>query len=109
MFIQKIHRQFCLLALLASALLISLLTHTAQPANANTLAAGLRGEYFDNEDFTNLKLTRTDATVDLSLGFGTPDPLIGSETFSIRWTGQVIAPTTGSYVFVTQSDDGVRL
>ena len=106
-FDKQMHRLlFCLPVILICA--ISLLTYTTQSANADTLAAGLRGEYFDNEDFTNLKLTRTDATVDFSLGFGTPDPLINSETFSVRWVGQVTAPVTGNYVFVTQSDDGVR-
>ncbi len=29
--------------------------------------------------------------------------------FGIRWTGKVYIPTTGSYTFYTQSDDGVRL
>lgn len=72
-------------------------------------AAGLRGEYFDNEDFTNLKLTRTDATVDFNWGFGSPDPAISADSFSIRWTGQVTAPVSGNYVFATRSDDGVRL
>ena len=96
------------ITILAGLVSISLLK-PFQPAVADTLAAGLRGEYFDNEDFTNLKLTRTDATVDFNLGFAAPDPAINSETFSIRWTGQLTAPATGNYVFVTQSDDGVRL
>lgn len=29
--------------------------------------------------------------------------------FGIRWTGQIYIPTTGSYTFYTQTDDGVRL
>lgn len=29
--------------------------------------------------------------------------------FGIRWTGKIYIPTTGSYTFYTQSDDGVRL
>ena len=107
----KKHRQLSsLIPILILACLVSIsLLNPAQPAAADTLAAGLRGEYFDNEDFTNLKLTRTDATVDFNWVFASPDPVIGSENFSIRWTGQLIAPATGNYVFVTQSDDGVRL
>lgn len=88
---------------------IGSLIEKPQPAVADVSAAGLRGEYFDNEDFTGLKLTRTDATVDFNWGFASPDPLINPETFSIRWTGQLIAPVSGNYVLVTQSDDGVRL
>lgn len=88
---------------------IPMLAEMMQPAAADTLAAGLRADYFDNEDFTNLKLTRTDATVDFNWGFNAPDPLINPESFSIRWTGQLTPPTSGNYVLVTQSDDGVRL
>lgn len=100
--------RFVSFAVLVCLSLFSLLPNL-KPAAADTLAAGLRGEYFDNEDFTNLKLTRTDATVDFNWGFDSPDPVINSETFSIRWTGQITVPTTGNYVFVTQSDDGIRL
>ncbi len=96
-----------LLAAIATTISISDSIHRS--ASAGGLAAGLRGEYFDNEDFSNLKLTRTDATVDFNLSFGTPDPLINSDTFSIRWTGQITIPLAGSYRFVTRSDDGVRL
>ncbi|MBN8562674.1 MAG: DUF4347 domain-containing protein [Leptolyngbya sp. UWPOB_LEPTO1] len=70
---------------------------------------GLFGQYFDNIDFTNLRLTRTDATVNFNWGSGSPDPLIGADTFSIRWTGQILAPVTGTYTFFTTTDDGNRL
>ncbi len=110
MFEKKYCQLFRLVPLAILACLISLsLLKPFQPAAADTLAAGLRGEYFDNDDFTNLKLTRTDTTVDFNLGFASPDPAINSENFSVRWTGQVAAPATGNFVFVTQSDDGVRL
>jgi hypothetical protein len=69
----------------------------------------LRGEYFDNEDFTNPKLIRTDETIDFNWGFGAPHRLLSGDYFSIRWTGQIVAPSTGKYTFVTRSDDGVRL
>ena len=110
MFEKKYRPLFHLASLAILGCLISLsLFKPYQPAAADTLAAGLRGEYFDNDDFTNLKLTRTDATVDFNLGFSSPDPAINAESFSVRWTGQVTAPATGNFVFVTQSDDGVRL
>jgi Ca2+-binding RTX toxin-like protein len=72
-------------------------------------AGGLKGEYFDNKDFTNLKVTRTDAQVNFNWGLGSPDSSIGSDTFSVRWTGQVKAEYTESYTFYTNADDGVRL
>ena len=45
---------------------------------------GLTAQYFDNLDLTNLKVTRTDATLNFDWASGTPDPLIGSDTFSTR-------------------------
>lgn len=70
---------------------------------------GLKGEYFDNADFTNLKLTRTDAQVNFDWGTGSPDVSIGADTFSVRWSGQLLVPETGTYMFSTLNSDGVRL
>ncbi|BAU12498.1 PA14 domain-containing protein [Leptolyngbya sp. NIES-3755] len=70
---------------------------------------GLLGEYFDNIDFTAPILSRTDTTVNFNWNSGSPDPNIGPDTFSVRWTGQILAPTTGTYQFFTTTDDGVRL
>ncbi len=70
---------------------------------------GLRGEYFDNIDFTNLAFTRTDATVNFNWDLGSPDPAVESDTFSVRWTGLVQALHSETYTFYTGSDDGVRL
>ncbi len=70
---------------------------------------GLRGEYYDNQDFTLLKVTRTDPTVNFDWGNGSPDATIGADTFSVRWSGQVEARYSETYTFYTMSDDGVRL
>ena len=76
---------------------------TAQPGD------GLTGEYFDNVDFTNRRLIRKDATVNFNWGSGSPDPLIGADTFSVRWTGKLKPQFSETYTFRTTSDDGVRL
>jgi PKD repeat protein/glucose/arabinose dehydrogenase len=70
---------------------------------------GLGGAYFDNIDLTNLALSRFDASVDFNWGGGSPDPAIGPDTFSVRWTGQVQPDFSEPYTFYTQTDDGVRL
>jgi hypothetical protein len=70
---------------------------------------GLKGEYFDNTDFSALQLTRTDATVNFDWGSGSPSPAIGPDSFSVRWTGQVQAQFSETYTFTTVSDDGIRL
>jgi fibronectin type 3 domain-containing protein len=70
---------------------------------------GLTGDYYDNMDFTNLALTRVDATVNFDWGSGSPDPSMGADQFSVRWTGQVQPLYSETYTFKTNSDDGVRL
>jgi len=70
---------------------------------------GLRGEYFDNNNFTNSRFTRTDPTVNFDWGRGSPASSIGRDTFSIRWTGQVLADYTENYTFFSTPDDTARL
>jgi len=100
-----------LLALVKAAVLASIvMLLLVKPSWAQTAVAnGLRGEYYDNQDLTNLKLTRTDPKVDFSWGSGSPDPTIGPDTFSVRWSGQVKADHTETYTFYASTNDGVRL
>ncbi len=83
---------------------------------------GLQGEYFDNADLTNRKVVRKDAQINFDWQLGSPnthvmsntfaaDPasVIISDTFSVRWTGQVLPRFTEEYVFGVLSDGGVRL
>jgi fibronectin type 3 domain-containing protein len=76
---------------------------------APVVGTGLKGEYFDNSNFTNLKLTRTDATVNAFWDSGSPDPSMGADTFSVRWTGQIVADKTEAYTFTVRADETVRL
>jgi hypothetical protein len=80
----------------------------ACPAPSIGVGTGLNGEYYDNEDLTNLKLTRNDPLIDFDWG-QPPDPSIEATTYSVRWTGQVQAKYTEFVTFYTTSDDGVRL
>lgn len=82
-------------------------TFTVTPPDGT--GTGLKGEYYDNIDFTNLKFTRTDATIDYNWAGGAPDPSMEADTFSIRWTGQVQPKYSETYTFYENSDDGVRL
>jgi hypothetical protein len=76
------------------------------PASSGT---GLTGRYYDNKDFTALRLTRTDPTVNFSWGSGAPVAGMGADTFAVRWTGFVQAAASGTTTFTTVSDDGIRL
>jgi hypothetical protein len=82
--------------------------------------AGLRGEYYNGTSFERLRLTRIDGTVNFDWQTGSPAPevdptdpqlapRVGSDYFSVRWTGQVQPRHSELYSFRTISDDGVRL
>ena len=86
------------------------LTADAEIVGGGGAGTGLRGDYYNNADFTSFALTRTDAMVNFpSWGSGSPDPSIGADTFSVRWSGQVQAKYSETYTFYTKTDDGVRL
>ncbi|WP_345271656.1 PA14 domain-containing protein, partial [Nibrella viscosa] len=43
-------------------------------------------------------------------GWGSPQPgVVNIDHFSVRWSGQIEAPVTGTYIFRTNNDDGTRL
>ena len=85
-------------------------------------AHGLKGEYFTGRDFTGEPLlTRTDAPVSFRWDRGSPtddlvaqgqlpaDKALPNDNFCIRWTGQLLPPTTGRYEIAVGADDGFRL
>jgi uncharacterized repeat protein (TIGR03806 family) len=79
---------------------------------------GLLGAYWSNTTntvFTNVSfsvpptLVRTDAVVNFSWATGSPDPLISTDNFVVRWTGSVQPQFNENYTFYITSDDGERL
>lgn len=88
----------------------SVLHYDYEHLSSSTLpSAGLKAEYFSGEDLNNSVLVRNDATVNFPWGTGSPDSKVPSESFSVRWTGQVIPQFTETYTFSTMTDDGARL
>ncbi len=81
------------------------------PPQLSCSTAGINsftGCYYDNKDFTNLKLVKNDSAISFNYGSESSDPTIGREEFSIRWNGNFDL-SAGNYIFTTRSDDGVRL
>jgi YVTN family beta-propeller protein len=73
------------------------------------VGSGLLGQYFANAALSGSPvLTRAEA-VNFDWGTSSPGTGVPVDSFSVRWSGQISAPATGSYVFQTISDDGVRL
>jgi hypothetical protein len=69
---------------------------------------GLQGDYYTGTNFQTLSVSRTDPTVNFSWT-GSPDTGLPADNFSVRWTGFVMAQSSETYTFTTNSDDGVRL
>ncbi|MEN3943514.1 putative Ig domain-containing protein [Prosthecobacter sp. SYSU 5D2] len=80
----------------------------SQPLAASPVI-GLTGEYYSGLNFNTLLLTRKDPAIDFNWGNGSPDPAVPANVFSVRWTGNLVPPATGSYTFRTTTDDGIRL
>jgi beta-glucosidase len=69
-------------------------------AAAASTEAGLRGEYFDNTDFSGVpKVVRVDPNLDFDWDHVSPAPGLPHLGVSIRWTGILTPPGPGHYVF----------
>jgi len=79
------------------------------PPSTITQPSGLMGLYFTGMTLTNLAATHYGEAVNMDVGGGTPEAAVGSNTFSIRWLGQVTPGVTGTHTFYLRGDDGIRL
>jgi beta-glucosidase len=83
---------------------------------------GLRGEYFRSRDLSGEPaLVRVDPTIGfrwdrgsptdnlLARGEAGPDEALPNDDFGIRWSGQLLPPTSGEYRIEAAADDGYRL
>ncbi len=70
---------------------------------------GLKAEYYNGTNFEQLVATRTDQNIDLSWNNTPPVPGLNPHHCSIRWTGILSAPVTGTYTFSAKVDDGIRV
>ena len=71
--------------------------------------AGLSGAYFNNTKLSGSPVLQRVEAINFDWGTGAPGPGVPADNFSVRWTGQIEIPETGSYRFQTLSDDGVRV
>src|SRR5580658_4929080 len=71
---------------------------------------GLLGAYYANDDFTSpAQVVEVDPQINFNWDSGSPAPGVGNSDYSVQWTGQLLAPATGTYSISTTSDDGVRM
>jgi beta-glucosidase len=89
---------------------------------AGSKQQGLKGEYFRGRDFAGTPvMTRVDSRIALRWDRGAPTDdlaargelsganVLGGDDFSVRWTGQLLAPVSGRYELIVGANDGVRL
>ncbi len=80
---------------------------------------GLRADYFNaSTDLFNAQnasvgalpaVTETDQTVNFNWGRSAPVSGVNSSAFEVRWSGQVLSTTAGTYTFSVQTNAAVRL
>jgi beta-glucosidase len=85
-------------------------TTALHPSSLEQGTNGLRGEYFDNMECSGTPvLTRIDDQIDFTWAEESPGPGVPKDKFSVRWTGLLQPPASGTYELSVQTDDGVRL
>ncbi len=67
-----------------------------------------RADYYTTRNLTGYMLSRTELAIDNDYQDGSPDPAIGGDNFSARWTGDWDFPR-GNYTFSATTDDGMRV
>lgn len=71
---------------------------------------GLKGEYFNNRDFTgDAMFTRVDTKIDMQWGENAPTDDMDVDNFGIRWTGEIVPEFTGPYQIGFVSSCKVRI
>lgn len=71
---------------------------------------GLKAEYFANLSVSGEPAAkRVDRNINFQWTLGMPDPAVGHDFYSARWTGVVRAPQEGRYTLGIDGDDGYRL
>lgn len=83
--------------------------HKSDFIHVAAISSGLIAEYYNEKDLSQLALVRSDAAIDFDWSEGSPDASMASDTFSVRWTGQITPQFSQTYTFYARSDDGVRL
>jgi beta-glucosidase len=71
---------------------------------------GLRGEYFDNPRLEGApRAVRLDERVDFGWTFDAPARGLARDWYGVRWTGELVVPSTGVRRLGVEGSDGWRL
>ena len=77
---------------------------SSDPADGQQ-SGGLTARYYSQRGFKGDFVTRIDPGIEFNWGNNAPDPKVPADNFSAIWTGSVVAPADGMYVFRLGCDD----
>lgn len=86
----------------------STITVSSGPPVVTEVGTGLFARYFTGMGFNIFYRQRVDANIAFAWGTGS-NPAGGANLMSVVWTGQILAPETGTYTFYSSSDDGFKV
>gem|GEM_PF-2101006 len=102
-------RQGCLpLRMFAVLRLFALVAVLLFDFSAHAAGTGLAGKYYTNTTFSGTAVSRTDTNLNFTWP-GSPIAGVGSDNFSVAWTGQIEPEFTELYTFYLTADDAARL
>ena len=82
---------------------------SVNPGGIEGTGSGLNGSYYNGMNFETPVGTRTDANINFNLGTDFPMAGVKTDSFSIRWTGQIQPRYSGTYTFYITSGNGRRV
>jgi hypothetical protein len=78
--------------------------------DTNCICNGLRGFYFNNNNFTDIASNRCDSVINFNWHDSSPDENITNDNdFSVLWIGKIIIPQDNDYKFYLTSSGKVRM
>ena len=102
----KMAASVCLAVILAASPFAAL----ASSGQGESYTQGLWADYYQGKDFNSYVTGRQESKIDYQWNQGQrPVEGLGSENYSIRWSGRVLAPETGAYQLISNIDDGVKV
>lgn len=80
------------------------------PEDERSDFTGLTAAYFNNDKLEGTAVRGIDGPINFTWGKNDrPAAGLDRERFSARWTGVIVPPVSGQYVFIVECDDGQRL
>lgn len=70
---------------------------------------GLSANYYNGRNEKKTALRRVDPAIDFRWNEGKPHPKMPNDNFTVTWTGLLLPPLTGEYVFEADADDRIEV